>query len=183
MRNRNLNNLDIVRAVRFAAERHRGQTRSGESDEAYLEHVLEVAELTAEASDGNERLIIAAILHDVLEDTETTYHEIAQRFGSKVADIVRELTDDPTLSKRQQKEAQLTSMPSKSREARLIKMADKLSNTRRLHTHPPEWRAESIARYAKGNNSVIEAGRGTSPYLEGLWDAMWPELCEALGIE
>ncbi len=183
MRNKKLNNRDIVRAVRLAAERHRGQTRSGDSKEAYLEHVLEVAELTAEASDNNERLIIAAILHDVIEDTETTYDEIAERFGSNVADIVRELTDDPTLSKRRQKEAQLTSMPGKSHGARLIKMADKLSNTRRLHTHPPKWRPESVARYAKGNNSVIEAGRGTSPYLEGLWDAMWPELCETLRIE
>src|SRR5580692_5876723 len=90
----------IVAAARFAAERHAGHRRKGRTAEPYVNHLLEVAELlarTAGALDTN--LIVAALLHDTIEDVGVTREELAERFGEDVAALVAEVTDDKSLPK------------------------------------------------------------------------------------
>lgn len=171
---------DLLRAIRFAEVKHRGMVRSG-SGAPYLTHLLDVAQRLAEAGEPLQ-VVISGVLHDTIEDTGTTYEELAGTFGSEVADLVQEVTDDPRLSKREQKAEQLRTMPLKSRGARAIKISDKTSNTVELIQSPPPWRPDSIRGYALGNRDIVEAGRGANAVLEAAWDEAWPHVVEALGL-
>ena len=90
----------ITRALRFAAERHSTQRRKGQAKEPYINHLAEVAELVAKATDGKDtNLVVAALLHDTIEDTKTAPEELVAEFNSDIAQLVREVTDDKSLSK------------------------------------------------------------------------------------
>jgi (p)ppGpp synthase/HD superfamily hydrolase len=115
----------LTKALLFAAEAHRNQRRKGAAQEPYLNHLVEVLDLLVQATDGTETdMLIAAILHDVVEDTSASYEDVAKKFGERVARIVRENSDDMTLPKAERRRARIAGMPLKSREARLVKMAD-----------------------------------------------------------
>jgi len=87
----------IMRAADFAARKHTGQKRKGREAEPYLNHLIEVATLVAEATDGRPDAVIAALLHDAIEDQDVTHSEIADLFGPTVASLVAEVTDDKSL--------------------------------------------------------------------------------------
>src|SRR5581483_1146900 len=121
----------VSEAAELAARRHSGQQRKGHEDEPYINHLAEVASLLATVTDGEDaELVAAGWLHDTIEDTDTSHDELAQRFGTRVADIVEEVTDDMTLAKSERRRRQVIEAPNKSPGAKLIKIADKISNIR-----------------------------------------------------
>ncbi len=144
----------IDQGVALAAERHAGQVRYNPAGLPYVTHCEEVAALVEEHG-GDEAAIIAAWLHDIVEDTPTTLAEIEQRFGGEVASIVAEVTDDPSLSKAEARAAQIASSPGKSSKAALVKAADQASNMRSLVETPPYWpEAKALAYIAKARSVV-----------------------------
>jgi (p)ppGpp synthase/HD superfamily hydrolase len=100
--------LNLTEAYHFAAAKHVGQRRKGEAAEPYMNHLTEVAELVARATDAADlELIIAAVLHDTVEDTEATPEELARRFGPRVASLVAQVTDDKSVPKADRKRLQV----------------------------------------------------------------------------
>src|SRR3954447_26827036 len=129
--------ITVLRAADAAARWHAHQRRKGAAKEPYVNHLLEVASLVAEATQGNDPdLVVAALLHDAIEDQQVPSELIAREFGSKVAGIVEELTDDKSLDKADRKRLQVETAGKKSREAKLIKLADKTSNLRAVANSP-----------------------------------------------
>src|SRR5712672_2520828 len=112
-------------------------------------HLLEVASLVSEATSGSDAtVVIAALLHDAVEDQEVPVEMIAREFGKQVADIVMEVTDDKTLPKDERKPKQIETGPKKSREAKLIKLADKTSNLRAIASSPAaDWSVKRRLEY------------------------------------
>src|ERR1700691_2848838 len=124
---------EILAAARFAAERHAAQRRKGNTAEPYVNHLLEVAELLARTADDlDTNLIVAALLHDAIEDVGVTRAEIAERFGEDVASLVAEVTDDKSLPKETRKALQVENAAHASWGAQVIKLADKTSNLRSM---------------------------------------------------
>src|ERR1700687_2649998 len=123
--------VSVSRAADAAARWHVHQRRKGSAQEPYINHLLEVASLVAQATGGTDtNAVIAALLHDAIEDQGVTAETIASQFGQQVAQIVMEVTDDKTLPKAERKRLQVENAPRKSREANLIKLGDKISNVR-----------------------------------------------------
>ena len=163
----------LARAYDFAAARHAGQPRKGEAAEPYINHLTEVARLVAEATGGADAdLVIAAVLHDTVEDTQTTPDELTALFGPRVAGLVAEVTDDKTLPKAERKRLQIEHAGHASAGAKIIKIADKTSNLRALAASPPVgWEAERKTDYARWAQAVVARCRGANPWLEGEFDA------------
>ncbi|MDR3525961.1 MAG: HD domain-containing protein [Rhizomicrobium sp.] len=161
---------DLTRAYHFAAVRHLSQKRKGKAGEPYINHLTEVADLVATATAGADiDIVIAAVLHDVLEDTPTTSDELVAKFGPRVAAMVAEVSDDKTLPKAERKRLQIEHAPHLSEGARTIKLADKTANLRSLKKSPPaDWEAARIADYVQWALAVGEGLRGTNPELERL---------------
>src|ERR1700674_953505 len=119
----------VLRAADAAARWHAHQRRKGASQEPYINHLLEVASLVAEATEGkNAKVVIAALLHDAIEDQEVPRELIAQEFGEDVAALVQEVSDDKELEKHERKRLQIETAHKKSDDAKRIKLADKTSN-------------------------------------------------------
>lgn len=116
-------------------------------------------------------VLIAALLHDTVEDTETSLVEIGQRFGGRVASLVAEVTDDKSLPKAERKRLQVLKTPSKSPGAKMIKIADKMANLRDIADHPPPWSADRIAAYRQFAADVITGARGVNAALDDMADA------------
>lgn len=160
----------LLYAVEFAAKKHDGQHRLGPLREPYLVHCLEVAQLLIASGDNNDDLaattIVAGILHDVVEDTDTTLGEIADRFGRRVAGLVEEVTDDKSLPRLERKKLQEERAPGLSYSAKLIKVADKTSNLRSLVRSPPdEWSIERRRAYLDWCIRVVRAANPDAPWL------------------
>jgi len=121
----------LFEALAFAAHKHRAQRRKDVEASPYINHPIALARtLAVEGGVTDTRTLIAAVLHDTVEDTDTTFEEIGAVFGAKVADIVREVTDDTTLDKADRKRLQIEHAPHLSKRAALVKLADKTSNLR-----------------------------------------------------
>ncbi len=154
-------NLDAVRqvlaAAHFAAERHTPQRRKGIVGEPYINHLLEVAELLAStAAELDTRLIVAALLHDTIEDTGVTRDELAERFGEDVAALVAEVSDDKSLPREVRKARQVEDATGKSRRAQLLAAADKISNLRSILRSPPaDWTFERKMEYVSWARQVV----------------------------
>jgi CYTH domain-containing protein/CHAD domain-containing protein len=163
----------ITRAADFAAARHTGQTRK-DGTTPYINHLAEVASLVAGTDQGSDaELVAAAFLHDVVEDEHATKNEIEQLFGTRVLNIVQELTDDVSLSEDDRNRRQVEEIAKKSVEARLIKLADKISNLREVAGRPLDWSAKKRLDYAEWGEAVVNAGcRGLAEKLEAELDAL-----------
>jgi (p)ppGpp synthase/HD superfamily hydrolase len=164
--------ISVMRAADFAAKWHTHQRRKGAAQEPYVNHLLEVASLVTEATNGTEpNVTIAALLHDAIEDQNISADIIACEFSQDVANLVLEVTDDKSLPKSERKRKQVESAPKKSREAKLIKLADKTSNVRAVTTSPaPDWSIQRRREYIEWAKSVVAGVRGTSPWLEQQFD-------------
>ena len=140
---------DLLTAISFAADRHRNQRRKDAESTPYINHPLQLACLLA--TDGgvdDVDTLIAAVLHDTVEDTETTHGELVERLGSKVADIVAEVTDNNSLPKGDRKRKQIEHAPHMSNEATLVKLADKTWNLRDVANRSPKgWSLERKQEY------------------------------------
>lgn len=164
--------VQFAKALDFAARKHVNQRRKGEAREPYLNHLAEVAQLIAEAT-GNidPNLVIAGLLHDTIEDTPTTHDELVAQFGADIADLVREVTDNKTLSKAERKQLQIEHAPHLSSRAKMIKTADLTSNLRSIMESPPQaWDETRKRKYFEWAAKVIAGCRGCNPYLENAFD-------------
>lgn len=162
----------ILEAAAFAADRHRMQRRKDANASPYINHPLALAHiLSREGKVSDPVVLCAALLHDTVEDTETTLEELEERFGAEVAATVAEVTNDPSLPKAEQKRLQVAKAASKSRAAKLVKLADKISNLRDIAETPPVgWSAERRVEYYHWSRDVVAGLRGVSPALERAFD-------------
>lgn len=170
-----MNNLaKLLQAASFAAKKHRGQQRKGAVEEPYINHPLEVANLLANVGKVEDYdILIAALLHDTIEDTETTKEEIAELFGKRVSAMVLEVTDDKSLPKAERKQKQIEHAPHLSVGAKQIKLADKSSNIRDVTENPPDfWSDERRLEYILWGEKVIAGVRGVNENLEQYFDEL-----------
>lgn len=149
----------VLRAADFAADKHRDQRRKGRLKRPYVNHCIEVASLLANVGRViDDNVLVAALLHDTVEDTNTTRDEIASVFGLSIADLVMEVTDDKSLDKQQRKDLQVQHAPTLSEGAKLIKIADKISNVREIGADPPKkWKTKRRSEYFDWAESVVNA--------------------------
>ncbi len=162
----------VSEAADFAARRHNGMARKGRGNEPYINHLAEVANILSEVTDGADaELVAAGWLHDTVEDTATTRKELAQKFGDRVVALVVEVTDDMSLAKTERRQKQIADAPHKSPGAKLIKIADKISNIRaRIHGEPtPEERAD-LTDYVDWAEQVVAGCRGGNARLDRMFD-------------
>ncbi len=164
--------LLFARALDFAARKHVHQRRKGELAEPYVNHLSDVARLLAEATEGEDiTVVIAGLLHDTIEDTDTTCAELAKEFGPEVAELVAEVTDDMSLPRTERKRLQVEMAPHKSLRARMIKLADKTSNLHSMIASPPkDWSLERRCEYIDWADKVAAGCRGANAYLEQEFD-------------
>ena len=162
----------LFEAIRFAADKHRNQRRRDSAKSPYINHPIEVAELLWKVGGVHDtNVLLAAILHDTVEDTGTLPEEISDRFGEEVRTLVMEVTDDKSLPKAKRKSLQIETAPYKSYGAKLIKLADKSCNVRNLISMPPEdWSLERRREYLQWTEQVVAGLRGTNAALEEYYD-------------
>lgn len=162
----------LLQALRFASLKHRDQRRKDVEQSPYINHLIDVATiLWFEGKVRTPEILMAAVLHDTVEDTTTTFSELEQYFGKTVADYVAEVTDDTNLSANARKEAQVKHTPLASEGAKLIKLADKISNLRDIHRKPPRgWNAQRQTAYFQWACRVVDGIRGTNIHLEEAFD-------------
>jgi GTP diphosphokinase / guanosine-3',5'-bis(diphosphate) 3'-diphosphatase len=161
----------VTRAFDFACRKHAKQRRKGEGAEPYVNHLAEVADLVAQATEGKDAdLVIAALLHDTVEDQDVKREELVALFGEDVARIVLEVTDDKTLDKDVRKRLQVEHAAHISRQARILKIADKTSNLRSIQHSPPPWPASRKRRYFAWAQAVVSQARGVNPWIEAAFD-------------
>ena len=116
--------------------------------------------------------LAAALLHDTIEDTDTTAQDLETAFGQEVAGVVVEVTDDKKLDKAERKRLQIVHAPHISRRAKLVKLADKICNLRDISRSPPtDWSIERRREYFEWAMKVAIGLRGESTLLDGLFDA------------
>lgn len=175
----------ILHALGFASLKHRNQRRKGKDSAPYINHLIEVAGLLWRIGRVRDPDIIAAgILHDTVEDTNTTTQELAAGFGPKVGSIVLEVTDDKSLPDTARKHRQVEHAESLSYGARLVKLADKISNIREvIETPPAGWSLERRRSYVKWGEDVVNKIRGTNRHLERMFDNLCKTAWETFGKE
>ncbi len=166
-----MNAAEILRAASYAAWMHREQRRKGAGDVPYINHVLDVARRVALSAHGEDPLlIVAALLHDVVEDTEGEEAEIREMFGGEVAALVMEVTDDKSLPKAERKRLQVAKIAGKSDRAKRLKLADKASNITAIADAPPDWPLQRKLDYLQWAEDVVAGCRGVDPALEEHFD-------------
>lgn len=164
----------ILNAASFAADKHKNQRRKGSDGQPYINHPLEVANLLVDVGKvDDDDLIVAAILHDTVEDCDVTFQELEERFGPRVADRVRELTDDKSLPKAERKRLQIEHAPHLTHGAKQIKLADKISNINDVIENPPDgWSLERRKEYVEWGENVVAGLRGSNEHLERHFDSL-----------
>lgn len=165
----------LLDAAQYAAIAHHGQLQKGGADIPYVAHVLDVARRLAVVHPDDEVLLISALLHDAVEDTDETEAGIAGRFGPDVAALVMEVTDDTSLPKAERRRQQEIHVRHASDRARRLKLADKASNLAALARTPPDWPAERMADYVDWACRVLDPVRGIDPALEAAFDEVVAE--------
>jgi guanosine-3',5'-bis(diphosphate) 3'-pyrophosphohydrolase len=159
----------LIKALSFAARKHRTQVRKGAEPIPYINHPIAVAELMVRT--GNIRdveTIAAALLHDTIEDTKTTFEELEAEFGAAIAKLVAEVSDDKNLKKLERKRLQEEHASSLSPRARVVKLADKTCNLRDIIQDPPAgWELERKQEYFDWAKRVVDRmGAGINAELE-----------------
>jgi GTP diphosphokinase / guanosine-3',5'-bis(diphosphate) 3'-diphosphatase len=165
----------LLQALVFAAHKHRDQRRKGTDQAPYINHLIEVTDLLWRVGGvRDQNLLAAAVLHDSIEDTQTTPDEIRAKFGQAVADLVQEVTDDKQLPKPERKRLQVEHARSKSPQAKQLKIADKISNVGDMRKYPPaDWSQERVQEYLDWARQVVEGLRGVNPALEAEFDRLY----------
>lgn len=163
---------NLLKALEFAAEKHRDQRRKGVEASPYINHPIQVAEVLATFGNVDDlTMLMAAILHDTIEDTDTSQGDLEQLFGRDVAAVVSEVTDDKSLPKKERKRLQVEHTPHLSDCAKQIKIADKTCNVRDIGSRPPaDWDEVRRKEYFDWAESVVSGCRGVNQRLEDYFD-------------
>ena len=174
----------FLKALRFAAEKHSDQRRKNTKASPYINHPIHVAQILWDlAGVRDENLLVAAILHDTIEDTATTREEIESQFGPDILALVLEVTDDKSLPKQTRKQLQIEHAPHKSDKAKLLKLADKISNVADIINWPPkDWSLERRKEYLLWTEKVVAGLRGVNEKLESRYDELLAMGKQSLGI-
>ena len=164
--------LDVLAAAITAADWHAQQCRKGAAGEPYINHLLEVASLVSRATGGSDaNLAIAALLHDANEDQGVSRERISEQFGEDVADLVQEVSDDKSLPRDIRNRLQVEQARGKSARAKILKLADKISNVSAIGRDPPrDWTRERQLHYVQWGRDVVAGLRGASRELEAEFD-------------
>lgn len=167
---------NIIAATNFSAYKHRNQRRKDLEAAPYVNHPISLAHVLTCEVDGidDQNVVIAALLHDTIEDTDTTNEEIEAKFGKKVLSIVLEVSDDKSLPKLERKRLQIEHAKHLSHEAKLVKLADRICNVRDLVNNcPVGWTLTRVIEYFEWSKSVVDEMRGTHLELEKLFDEVF----------
>jgi guanosine-3',5'-bis(diphosphate) 3'-pyrophosphohydrolase len=162
----------IFRALQFSARKHVDHRRKGGGDVPYIGHPIDVAtQLATVGGVTDPETLSAALLHDTVEDTDTTSEELEAEFGPVIAGLVAEVTDDPALSSAQRKTRQEIEAPAKSLRAKMIRLADKTCNVRDIgRAPPPDWSHKRRMEYYAWATRVVAGLRGANAGLERSFD-------------
>ncbi|CAJ0708919.1 HD domain-containing protein [Ralstonia mannitolilytica] len=164
----------FVKAVAFAANKHRTQRRKDADASPYINHPIALANVLANEGGVTDVVVLsAAVLHDTIEDTNTTAEELTAIFGAKITATVLDVTDDKSLDKHVRKQRQIEHAPHISKEAKLVKLADKICNLRDILASPPaDWSPERKQGYFDWAAKVVAGVRGVHPELEAVFDGL-----------
>lgn len=173
----------ILKALHFAADKHRDQRRKDVEGSPYINHPIEVAELLARVGGVTDLVTLqSAILHDTIEDTKTKPEELEAAFGPEVRRVVEEVTDDKQLPKGERKQLQIEHASHLSERAKQIKIGDKISNVLGVTQAPPaDWSLERRLEYLDWTEKVVEGCRGCNATLESFYDQVLAEGRQVLG--
>ena len=162
----------MLKALTFAAHKHKDQRRKDHAASPYINHPISLANILCnEGHVADVEVICGAFLHDTIEDTQTTPEELEAEFGKVILDIVLEVTYDKTLPKEERKRMQIEHAATASNKAKLVKLADKISNLRDIADNPPaDWSLERKRVYFDWAKKVIDQVRGVHHQLERLFD-------------
>jgi guanosine-3',5'-bis(diphosphate) 3'-pyrophosphohydrolase len=165
----------LLKALSFAAHKHRDQRRKDVDASPYINHPIALANvLCNEGHITDTRVICAALLHDTVEDTDTTPEELEREFGAEIRDIVMDVTDDKTLEKAERKQRQIAHAGHAGDPAKRVKLADKICNLRDMANNPPaDWDLHRRQEYFDWAKAVIDQLRGAHGPLEALFDAAY----------
>ncbi len=162
---------DLLQALAYAAEKHKYQRRAGYEPLPYLNHLVKVTHALVQIGRETDRdLLIAAVLHDVVEDTDATVEELREHFGSPVAETVAELTDDMNLPYAERKALQVERAGALSDPAKKIRIADKASNLQDIFSYPLDWKESKKKTYLENAIAVVDLIRGVNQQLEAWFD-------------
>ncbi len=175
----------LLKALKFAAHKHREQRRKDSGASPYINHPIEVAEILASVGSVTDVTTLqAAILHDTIEDTQTTREELDMHFGCEIRQLVEEMTDDKNLDKTVRKLLQIEYAPNLSLSAKQIKISDKICNIRDVTYSPPaNWPLQRRREYLDWTERVVAGCRGCNEGLEKFYDRVLRECRRALGQE
>ena len=168
---------ELIKALAFASAKHRDQRRKDVCASPYINHPISLASILCnEAHVTDIEVICGALLHDTVEDTKTTPEELESEFGAAIKNIVMDVTDDKSLEKADRKQAQIDHAAHISDKAKLVKLADKISNLRDVSANaPPDWPLERRQVYFDWAKKVIDQVRGVNPNLESIFDLAYSE--------
>jgi guanosine-3',5'-bis(diphosphate) 3'-pyrophosphohydrolase len=174
----------LLAALRFSADKHRNQRRKDREDSPYINHPIEVAETLCRIGQVFETAtLVAAVLHDTIEDTAATPAELEGLFGRQILGLVLEVTDDKSLPKAERKRLQIVQAPHLSPAARQIKLADKICNVYDIsHSPPPDWTLLRREEYLDWTAAVVAGLHGTNPALEAEYNRVLSEARRLLEI-
>lgn len=163
----------ILKALEFAAIKHKDQRRKDEYASPYINHPIALAKiLTVEGGVTDAKVICGALLHDTIEDTETTPEELMAHFGKAITKIVLEVTDDKSLPKDERKRQQIEHAAHASKRAKQVKLADKIANLRDiLHSPPKDWSLVRKQKYFDWAKEVVDQVRDANKKLKKVFDA------------
>ncbi|KAM8705285.1 hypothetical protein ACLKA7_009707 [Drosophila subpalustris] len=166
---------EFMKCLQYAAQKHSTQRRKDPQSTPYVNHVINVSTILAvEAGITDEGVLMAALLHDVVEDTDATFGDVEKLFGTEVSTLVRAVTDDKSLEKEERKRLQIENASKTPRKGKLIKLADKLDNLRDLQVHTPQgWTEERREEYFVWAKQVVDNMRGTNAVLEAKLDEIF----------
>jgi guanosine-3',5'-bis(diphosphate) 3'-pyrophosphohydrolase len=168
----------LLKALAFAARKHRHQRRKDAQASPYINHPIALADvLVNEAGVTDVEVLCAALLHDTVEDTATTHQELLDEFGSRIARIVAEVTDDKGLSKEERKRLQVEHAPGLSADAKLVKLADKICNLRDVATDPPaHWTLARRREYFDWAKRVVDQMGRVHPKLHAAFEGAYARM-------
>jgi guanosine-3',5'-bis(diphosphate) 3'-pyrophosphohydrolase len=162
----------FFKAIKFASAKHQFQSRKGKSKPPYINHLIDVSYILHNVgSIKDEEVLAASILHDTIEDTDTSYNELKINFNERIANMVLDLTDDKTLSAIERKRQQVITAPKIHKLSKLIKLADKISNIKDITLDPPAtWTNERMLNYLNWAKDVVDQIRGNNKAMEEMFD-------------